>query len=78
MISEQLENARAEVERLERLALTMSCAERGHPREFVGGRNCGCKDGNCSVPVNSCQCGDSDYGYNEEAVEIIRRCREDR
>jgi hypothetical protein len=33
----------------------------------------------CSVPVNTCsQCGDCDYGDNEEAKDVRRVCAESR
>lgn len=45
---------------------------------FMGGANCGCEpNGNCSIPVYGCElCGDSDYGENKEASEIIVTCKE--
>lgn len=57
-----------------------SCAN-DHQWVFVGGRPCGCEPGGCSFPVHKCAvCGDYDYGENEEATEIRKRCeeREDR
>ena len=52
------------------------CARIGHSMEFTGGATCGCKDGQCSVPVHTCRfCGDSDYGDNAEAVAIRAACR---
>jgi hypothetical protein len=73
-----LDAARSEVARLEREAAAATCAELGrHDMESVGGMWCGCQDGHCSFPVNVCKrCGDSDYGQNEDAREIKRRCRE--
>lgn len=57
------------------------CLVLGHAWVFKGGCNCGCElpdgDGCCSVPVYRCSsCGDYDYGDNEEADEIKRRCKE--
>lgn len=59
-------------------------ARMGHPcrhgcdMRHAGGRNAGCDIGDdccCSVPVYACtRCGDSDYGNNEEAAEVRRRC----
>jgi hypothetical protein len=80
-LGQQLEEARAEVARLERLALVASCAELGHPMKFVGCRNCGCDRADCwgcSIPVHSCACGDSDYGDNAEARKIIADCAAER
>ena len=78
-IADQLDDARAEVARLERAAAAATCAELGrHDWQLIGGRNCGCHDeACCSVPVNVCtRCGDCDYGENDEAREIRRRCAE--
>lgn len=79
-IKQQLDDARAEVARLERAADAASCAEAGHDMKFAGGANAGCSDFcACSVPVHICKrCGDSDYGDNAEAKEIIRACAERR
>lgn len=49
----------------------------GHDWQFIGGRNCGCEDGACSVPVMECSaCGLSDYGFNAEADEVVMDCVE--
>jgi hypothetical protein len=76
-LARQLDDARAEVERLERAAASATCAELGeHDWQSLGGRNCGCRpDGCCSVPVNTCsRCGDCDYGDNDDARAILARC----
>lgn len=74
-LNEQLEAARAEVARLERQIIAAPCHEVGHRWVQLGGANCGCEDGGCSVPVMSCKvCGDCDYGINEEATEIRAEC----
>lgn len=83
-LTEQIEAARAEVARLERIASTATCRELGCDMQSIGGANCGCmhKDdaggdlpGCCSVPVLRCtRCGDCDYGENADAVEIRRAC----
>lgn len=74
-LAAQLANARAEVIRLERLALVASCAEAGHRWVLIGGTNCGCEDGCCSMPVNECKvCRDCDYGDNPEASSIRVAC----
>lgn len=53
--------------------------QRGHDWESIGGANCGCKDGACSVPVYQCRvCRDCDYGENEEAREARKLCGEHR
>ena len=79
-LAEKLDEARAEVARLERMAAAATCGEMGrHDWQSVGGRNCGCKDGQCSVPVHECsRCGDCDYGENEDAREVRRECAERR
>jgi hypothetical protein len=75
-ILEQLEAARAEVARLERMAAAATCRELGScDMQSAGGANCGCPDGQCSVPVLKCtRCGDYDYGENEEANEKRTHC----
>lgn len=76
-----LDVARAEVDRLERLAKTALCAELGeHDWTSIGGCNAGCHDAcRCSVPVNVCQrCGACDYGDNKEAADIMAACKKDR
>lgn len=51
------------------------CAVLGHVWVHIGGRNCGCGEGNCSIPVHECSaCGDYDYGENDEARETIAAC----
>lgn len=56
------------------------CAVEHISWRFMGGRSCCCdlpdgSTGECSVPVHICDfCGDSDYGDNVEADEIIAKC----
>jgi hypothetical protein len=77
-LAESLEAARAEVARLERIAATATCREMGCNMQHVGGMNCGCEGGCCSVPVYVCsRCGDSDYGDNPEAFEKRAACAVD-
>ncbi len=75
-LSDQIEAARAEVARLERIAATATCRELGCDMQSVGGCNAGCDENcSCSVPVNKCtRCGDCDYGDNVEAAETKRQC----
>jgi hypothetical protein len=74
-LAEELEAARAEVARLERIATTATCREMGCNMKHSGGMNCGCDGGCCSVPVYVCtRCGDSDYGDNLEALERRTAC----
>lgn len=80
---EELENARAEVARLERIVAAASCAEVGHRWKFTGGRNCCCEavevgeSGGCSIPVHECEvCGDCDYGDNQDATDVRATCLE--
>lgn len=79
-LAQQLEAARAEVTRLERLAATASCRDLGCDMQSVGGCCAGC-DGerglcSCSVPVHKCtRCGDCDYGENDEADQIRAACQ---
>lgn len=74
-LAEQLEAARAELARLERIAATATCRELGCDMEHRGGANCGCEGGHCSVPVHVCtRCGDCDYGDNAEATERRAAC----
>lgn len=76
-LANQIADAKAEVERLERLAASATCADLGHDWHSLGGCNCGChEEACCSVPVNECaRCKDCDYGDNAEATEIRRLCR---
>lgn len=75
-LQEQLDQAKAEVLRIEREIATGPCREFGHTWVSLGGANCGChKDACCSVPVNQCtKCGDCDYGDNPEANEKRATC----
>jgi hypothetical protein len=55
------------------------CRLLGHLWAFDGGANCGCEDGQCSVPVHRCtSCGDYDYGDNSEAAEKRKACAAER
>jgi hypothetical protein len=77
-LADRLEAARAEVERLQRQAAAATCAEIGHCWECLGGANCGCESGTCSVPVNECSvCRDCDYGDNADADQVRRQCAEE-
>lgn len=50
----------------------------GYDWQQIGGRNCGCEDGHCSVPVMECGvCGQCDYGDNDEAREVVSDCVRD-
>lgn len=84
-LADQLEAARAEVSRLERIAATATCRELGCDMQSSGGCNCGCEfydgeelcQGQCSVPVFKCtRCGDCDYGENDFAEATQVACRE--
>lgn len=78
-IAKQLEDAKAEVDRLERLAGSATCREMGcHDWQSIGGTNASCGQFcGCSVPVLQCtRCGDCDYGENAEAEETRRKCAE--
>lgn len=63
-LADKLEEARAEVARLERMAATATCVEIGHDWRCLGGANCGCHEwACCSVPVHECaRCKACDYG----------------
>lgn len=75
-LTEQLEAAQAEVERIKREIAGAPCAEVGHRWKHIGGSNAGCDPWCCcSVPVHKCAvCGDCDYGDNAEAREIRTGC----
>lgn len=74
-LRDELERAEAEAARLRRAIAAASCREAGCDMQFAGGKNCGCHDGGCSVPVYVCsRCGDSDYGDNQEAAAIRAEC----
>jgi hypothetical protein len=80
-LAEQIDEARATLERLERLATAATCAELGrHDWQSLGGCNAGCgKDCSCSVPVHECaRCKDCDYGENADAGEVRRECADRR
>jgi hypothetical protein len=80
-LARQIDEARANLERLERQASAATCAELGrHDWQSLGGCNAGCEDGCCcSVPVHKCaRCGDCDYGENDWAIEVRRECAERR
>ena len=58
--------------------ITYDCAFYGHKWVHAGGANCGCYggDGFCSVPVHQCdECGDHDYGDNEDADAVRDSCK---
>lgn len=77
-LAERLDEARAEVQRLERQAAQATCIEMGrHDLRLMGGRNAGCDDDCCcSVPVYVCsRCGDCDYGDGPEARKILASCK---
>jgi hypothetical protein len=76
-LADQIADAKAELNRLERLAASATCADLGHDMQSVGGCNAGCCDEcSCSVPVNECtRCKDCDYGDNPEADRIRRDCK---
>lgn len=78
-LHEQIEAAKAEVLRLERIAAQGPCREFGHQWKSLGGANAGCGDDcGCSVPVNVCtKCGDCDYGDNDEADRTRQQCAEE-
>lgn len=75
-LKDRLDDAKAEVERLERAMKSATCEEAGHDWYTLGGSNAGCHaDCACSVPVFECKrCGACDYGFNEEARVLIRDC----
>lgn len=79
-LADKLDDARAEVARIERAIGAATCAEIGrHTWASIGGANCGCDGGQCSIPVLECErCGDSDYGDNEEARDFRKQCAERR
>jgi hypothetical protein len=74
---QQLDDAKANVARLEREVARAHCSEVGHDLKHIGGRNAGClnRDCACSVPVHECsKCGGCDYGDNEEADQVRAQC----
>lgn len=75
-LADQIEAARAEVARLERLAAQATCAELGHDWVCLGGANCGCHEwACCSVPVHECRrCKACDYGDNADAADMRAQC----
>lgn len=77
-LATRLEDAKAEVARLERAVAAATCAEVGHDWKFIGGTNAGCsRDCSCSVAVHTCtKCGDCDYGDTDAARETRKWCAE--
>ena len=74
-LRELINEKRKELEALEQSAKSESCLKLGHDWIFSGGKNCGCVDGDCSVPVHKCsRCGDCDYGDNAEADRLKESC----
>lgn len=57
----------------------LACAQGEHAWKFIGCAPCCCDDlGGCSMPVHVCEnCGDCDYGENEESSIVRTRCREE-
>lgn len=79
-LADKIADAKAEVERLERIAASATCRDLGHDWQSIGGCNAGCCDDcGCSVPVNECtRCKDCDYGDNDEAIKVRSLCAEGR
>lgn len=77
-VFDRLEQAKAEVARVEREIAQGPCRTHGHDFQSIGGCNAGChEDCSCSIPVNTCtKCGDCDYGQNADAIETRRGCAE--
>ena len=68
-----------EIERIARVMHDFLSCRAGHDWRFIGGRNCGCDDGACSLSVHECRvCGECDYGDNDEAAQIKRDCKTQR
>lgn len=76
-LNRDLELLEERAAQLRRHIAAAECRETGCKMEHIGGRNACCGDGcQCSIPVYVCRkCGDSDYGDNAEAAEIIRKCK---
>jgi hypothetical protein len=75
-LTDQLADAQANVERLQREIAQADCLTVGCDLQHIGGRNAACSDDcACSVPVRVCtKCGDSDYGDNPEAEQTMADC----
>jgi hypothetical protein len=74
-LREELQETEARAEHLRRLIQSEHCTTAGHDWKSIGGANCGCPDGYCSVPVYECKrCGDCDYGENREAEACRQNC----
>lgn len=72
-LAETLEHA----ETLRRRIAAATCAEAGCDMRHIGGSNACCDSDccSCSVPVHECvNCGDCDYGENDEADRIRADC----
>lgn len=79
-IAARLDEAKAQVARLEREAARATCRQLGrHTMRYIGGCNAGCHEDHCccSVPVHECAvCGACDYGDNPEADQVRADCAE--
>lgn len=77
-LAERLAEVEAEAAQLRREIAQGPCRKHGHDWKHIGGCNAGCCDHcGCSVPVHECtKCKDCDYGDNEEANEVRKRCAE--
>lgn len=77
-LNRKLEEAKAEVERLQRQITAAPCSEVGHRWRLLGGASVSCCDDcecNLSVPVHECSvCGDCDYGENEWKEKAFSEC----
>lgn len=66
---------------LEKAIAAASCGEAKHEWKFIGCGGCCCDLGDglfggCSLPVHECEnCGDCDYGENEESEQIRTDCK---
>lgn len=76
-LQKRLAEAENRVASLRRQIAAATCVEVGHRWKHIGGKNCGCDEGWCSIPVYECTaCGDCDYGENAEAAKTRAGCAE--
>lgn len=80
-LQQQLEEAENRAAQLRQQIASGPCHLTGHSWKHLGGKNAGCDRGadcGCSVPVYVCtKCGDSDYGENAEAGDVLLACARD-
>lgn len=76
-LQDKIEQLEEQLTQLKKQAEKATCAEIGHDMQCSGYRSACCEDDCCcSVPVYNCRwCGGSDFGDNQEAIDVIEHCK---